>query len=247
MKTFIAGLLLLVVVAFPTLGQKQGDVIINEIGNSGTKRALYTGGDYVELLILKPGGVKLAGWYLTDITSVGGEGKDNEGAIKFSDKDSSIFLQTLPEGTYVVICLGSKDQPHGATVLPEDASLSDGNNMIVVYAYGSPKHIEPQAGRMLLTGKDNVALLSSWEKTAAVDVVRWEGASNWLGCTPTELPIAALDNGMICYFVPKGKTLSDFQNHVDPALWKTSSNVGDATPGRKNPGVDDAAVQSPSK
>ncbi|MFA7229561.1 MAG: hypothetical protein WC061_11040, partial [Melioribacteraceae bacterium] len=87
------------------LAQKEGDVIINEIGNGGTKNSMYTGGDYIELLVLKPEGVKLAGCFLTDLSSPGGTAKETEGFIKFSDKGGSLFNSFLPRGTYILICL----------------------------------------------------------------------------------------------------------------------------------------------
>ena len=40
------------------VAQSDGDVRINEIGNHGTKKAMYTGGDYIELIVLKNEGVK---------------------------------------------------------------------------------------------------------------------------------------------------------------------------------------------
>jgi len=51
-----------------SFAQSTGDVMFTEIGNGGTKKALYHGGDYVELTILKDG-TCLGGCYLTDYSS----------------------------------------------------------------------------------------------------------------------------------------------------------------------------------
>lgn len=220
------------------LARTDGGVIINEIGNAGTKKSMYTGGEYVELLITKPGGVTLAGWSLTDLSSPSGTWKENEGSVKFSESDSSVFRQPIPQGTYLVICLGSKEEPYGGSKLTEDVSLTDGNNRIVVFAYGSPKHVEPKEGRIVFTGKDNLALVSEWKKNAAIDVVTWGSPSSWTGCVPTELSIDMLDNGKITYFVPIGKNAEDFINNTERKSWIATPDADKATPGRNNPGVE---------
>lgn len=219
------------------LARTEGGVIINEIGNGGTKKDKYNGGDYVELLVTRPGGMTLAGWYLTDLASPSESPKEGEGCIRFSDADSSIFRQTMPQGTYILICLETKDDPYGESKVREDVSLTDGNNRIVVFAYGSPKHVEPKNGRIALTASDNVALLSEWRKNAAISIVTWGGTSLWTGCTSTVLPAAMGENGNILYFVPNGKTEDDFKNTKDSKLWINTDDARKATPGQKNPGV----------
>jgi hypothetical protein len=220
------------------IAQQEGDVIINEVGNGGTKKSMYTGGDYIELLVLKPEGVKLAGMCLTDLSSPSGTPKETEGAISFSTKEGSVFNQILPQGTFVLICLGTKDQSYGNSLINEDVSLTDGNNRIVVYANESPAHIDTLKGKISLTGKDNIALVSRWEKNAAVDIVRWEGASLWIGCDSTNLPLEYPENGKIVSFTPQAKNLSDFKNNSNTQLWFSSSAATDATPGSANPQTD---------
>src|ERR1035437_9634207 len=175
MKKLFVVICFLMIYGSPLFAQKEGDVIINEIGNSG-KKSLYNGGEYVELLVLKEGGIKLAGWYLTDLTSPTSTTKETEGAIKFSDGSKSVFNQTLPKGTYVLVCLGEKSDKYGTSGMTEDLKTDDGNNKIVVFAYGSPDNIDTAGGKIVLTGKDNLALLSAWDKKKAVDVLTWGGA-----------------------------------------------------------------------
>jgi hypothetical protein len=230
------------VVSSIVFAQSEGDVIINEIANNGSKKAMYTGGEYVELLVIKKEGVKLAGWSLTDLGSPSGTTKENEGSIKFSDKDGSVFQNTIPQGTYILICLGKNDEKYGSSTQKEDVSLSDGNNRVVVFAYDSPQHIERGEGTMQFTGKDNLALVSSWKKDAAVSVVTWGSPSSWTGCKAIELTQDALDNGKIAYFVPKGSSASDFTKS-DPAAWESTADARKATPAEKNKGVDDEALQ----
>lgn len=235
--TFLIAILMLSGFSY---SQTEGDVIINEIGNNGGKKKLYTGGDYVELLVVQDGGVKLAGWFLTDLSGPGGTPKETEGYIKFSDQEGSIFNEVIPQGTYVLVCLGSSDEFYGDSRIKEDVSLSDGNNRIVVFAYDSKKHIEAVEGTIVLTGRDGIALTSAWNKKSAVDVVAWGGKMNWTGCDMTELPEEYLDNGSIIYFKP---ATGNFTNNTNVADWVTTTKYKDATPGAKNKDVDDSVFK----
>jgi hypothetical protein len=240
MKSIIVILCFLVIYGNNIFAQKEGDVIINEIGNSGTKKALYNGGEYVELLVLKEEGIKLAGWYLTDLSSVSSVSKETEGAIKFSDGPKSIFNNIIPKGTYILVCLGDKDANYGSSVIPEDLKTDDGNNRIVVFAYNSPDNIDTTGGKIVLTGKDNIALLSGWDKRSCVDAVTWGGASKWEGCAITELAEESLTNGFIAYFKPAN---GNFADNTSAANWVSTSNSADATPGKSNKDVDDSSIQ----
>jgi len=224
------------------LAQSEGDVIINEIGNSGTKRDAYTGGDFVEFLVLKPEGVRLAGWYLSDLSTLTGTAKETEGRVRFSDAEGSVFQQVIPQGTYILVWLSSKDSVADIAKRQEAIALADGNNRIVVFAYNSPKHMDSQQGYINLTGKDNLVLLKSWSRDGAIDAVVWGGTSKWTGCQTTELPVEALANGAVVWFVPRAKTIPDFRDNTDPKCWKSSPNASDATPGRTNKGVDDSIL-----
>lgn len=222
--------------------QVEGDVIVNEIGNSGTRKDAYAGGDFVELLVLKPEGVKLAGWYLTDLSTPTGTAKETEGRVRFSEAEGSAFRQVIPQGTYVLVWLSSKDSVAEVAKQKEDVALNDGNNRIVVFAYNSPMHMDGQEGYINLTGKDNLALLKSWSRDGAVVAVVWGGTSKWTGSKPTELPAEALTNGAVAWFVPRVKTVPGFKESTDPSCWKSSSVATDVTPGRTNNDVDDSIL-----
>ena len=224
-------------------GGQDNEIIINEIGNGGAKRGTYTGKAYVELLVVKPEGVKLAGWYLTDLASPGAKKLDNEGALRFSDRDGSVFNQTIPSGTYIVVCLGHAGDTVGTEPMGEDVSLADGNNRVVVFADSLSKHIDIVQGAIQINGKDNLVLLSAWRKDAAVNMLVWEGSCMWTGCTPLEVPKDMVDNGAIFYFAPGGRNRESFYEVGNIVRWASSTYPGDATPGRKNPGVDDRQLR----
>lgn len=236
MKKFSSFVVFIFLFSVHLFAQKEGDVIINEIGNGGTKKAMYSGADYVELLVIKPEGVKLAGWFLTDLSSPGGTAKETEGSIKFSDKEGSLFNQVLPKGTYILICLGGPESAFGANAQKE---IVEGNR-IVVFAGESNLHIEKGEGTIGLTGKDNVALVSAWEKNSAIDIVTWQGSTTWLGCEATQLALETLENGKIAFFTP---TDGDFKNNTALQTWVSSSETKDATPGNVNKNVDDSLLK----
>jgi hypothetical protein len=242
MKTFVNVLIVVMGLFTCVSAQSQGDVIINEIGNNGTQKRAYTGGDYVELLVLKPEGVRLAGWYLTDLSSITGIAKETEGRVRFSDADGSVFRQTIPQGTYILVWLSSKDSIADVARQQEEITLHDGQRSIVVFAYDSPKHIDGQEGYINLTGKDNLTLLKSWSRDGAVSGVIWGGSSKWTGCKDTELPPEMLANGAVAWFVPRTKTLPDVRDNTDPNCWKSSILKEDATPGKTNKGADDSLI-----
>jgi len=220
--------------------QKDGDVIINEIGNHGTKKAFYTGGDYLELIVLKEDGIKLAGWYLTDLSSPSGTAKETEGSIKFSDKEGSVFNQVFPKGTYILICFGTPDEKYGRENFNEITELKKGGNEIVVFTESSGTHIEKTSGTMDFAGKDNIALLSDWNKHSAVDIVTWDGASKWDGASVTAVPMDMVENGEILYFTNVTK---DFKDNGTAAFWISTADVKDATPGSVNKNVDDSSLR----
>ncbi len=235
--------LLLLIWSLNTLAQVEGDVIINEIGNNGTKKSMCTGGDFVELLVLKPEGVKLAGWFLTDLSSPSGMAKETEGSIRFSDAPGSVFQQTIPHGTTVLIWISNKDSVAEIAKNEEVITLKNGNTTIVVFAYNSPNHFDKHDGIINITGKDNIALLKSMDRREAIDAIAWEATSKWEGCETTLLTKEMLENGKVAWFVPAGNSPDDFKNNTDVKKWKSSENGTDATPGKTNPGVDDSRLR----
>lgn len=200
-------------------GAADRGVTITEIGNNGSRHALYTGGDYVELLVTAEEGVTLAGWVLTDLSSPTGTPKENEGSVRFSDAEGSVFRTTLKRGTVVLVCLGERHELYGAAAVEEDASTEDGNDRIVVFAYGSPAHMTAGEGTVRFTGKDNIALLTGWVRDAAVSVVTWGGSSSWTGSTAAQLAQEMLENGRIAV------------RTADGAGWTGTADPQQASPG----------------
>ena len=101
-----------VMITSMSFAQSAGDVMFTEIGNGGTKKTLYHGGDYVELTILKDG-TCLGGCYLTDYSSATSAAGERQGRVLFLNTPASIFSQPFANGTIILICLDSKDRTYG--------------------------------------------------------------------------------------------------------------------------------------
>jgi hypothetical protein len=153
----------------------------------------------------------------------------------------------IPQGTYILVWLSSKDSVADVARHEEDVSLVDGNNRIVVFAGHSYKHIDRREGYINLTGKDNLALLKSWNRDAAIDALVWGGTSRWTGCQSTDLGEQALGNGTVVWFVPEGTSVADFRNNAVPQNWKGSTGASNSSPGWANEGIDDSSLQPVKK
>jgi hypothetical protein len=147
-------------------------------------------------------------------------------------------------GTYIVVCLGHAGDTVGTEPMTEDVSLADGNNRVVVFADSLSQHIEIAQGTFQINGTHNLVLLSAWKKEAAVNMLLWEGGCSWTGCPPLEVPKEMIGNGSILYFAPGGKNRESFYDVANIVRWASSTYPGDATPGRRNPGIDDRQLHT---
>ena len=228
MKKLFA-LLLILLIGAPVLAQTACDVIFTEIGNGGTKKSLYHGGDYVELTVIKDN-VTLGGWYLTDFNSPTSAAGERQGRVQFLNTESSIFSKPFAKGTIILVCLDTKENTYGPKKVVETLSFEKDKKTIIVFPYEDSKNFLADSGKIGLTGKDNIVLASSWEKNAAVDIVSWGRKIKWSGAPVVELPIEALDNGNIV-FLKKGTPLD---KKTLPESWVVISDEKDATPGEEN-------------
>lgn len=226
-KIFVFGLILLM--GAPLFAQVAGNVIFTEIGNGGNKKALYHGGDYVELTVLKDN-VTLGGWYLTDFNSPTSAAGERQGRVQFLNGESSIFSKPLAKGTIILICLDSKDNTYGGKKVVETLSVDKDKKTLIVFPYEDSKNFLADSGKIGLTGKDNVVLTSSWEKNSAVDVVSWGRKIKWTGAPLVDLPLEVLDNGNIVYL----KNETPLEKRILPENWISITDEKDATPGEVN-------------
>ena len=141
---------------------------------------------------------------------------------------------------FIKIYENVKPDNHAKEVLTFITELKEGQNKVVVFSEGSSKHIEKTDGTISLTGKDNIALVSSWDKNSAVDLVTWEGSSTWTGCDATLMPVDLLENGEIVYFKPSDEA---FSNNSATQQWISTADEKEATPGKVNKDVNDSFLK----
>jgi hypothetical protein len=223
---FIMAIMLMTGISFP---QSAGDVMFTEIGNGGTKKALYHGGDYVELTILKDS-TCLGGCYLTDYSSPTSLAGEKQGRVLLRNTQASVFSKPLAKGAIILVCLESKSMSYGGKTVEELLNNSKTPNRIVVFPYEDTVSFVADSGHIGLTGKDNIALVKGWAKNAALDVVSWGRNIKWQGCPVVELPQEILDNGNIVSL----KKNTPYDKHTLPENWVGSSDEKDATPGFEN-------------
>jgi hypothetical protein len=212
-----------------SFAQSAGDVMFTEIGNGGTKKSLYHGGDYVELTILKDG-TCLGGCYLTDYSSATSAAGERQGRVQFLNTPASVFSKQFAKGTIILICLDSKAISYGGKSVSELLTPEKDVNRVVVFPYEDTVNCLADSGHIGLTGKDNIALIKGWSKTGALDVVSWGRNIKWTGCPIVELPQEILDNGNIISL----KDGTSFEKRTLPENWVGTSDDKDATPGSQN-------------
>ncbi len=212
-----------------SFAQVAGDVMFTEIANGGTKKAMYHGGDYVELTILKDG-TCLGGCYLTDYSSATSSAGERQGRVQFLNTPKSVFAKEFAKGTIILVCLDSKDVSYGGKSVSELTAPEKDVNRIVVFPYEDTESCLADSGHIGLTGKDDIALIKGWNKNGALDVVSWGRNIKWTGCSIVELPQEILDNGNIISL----KDGTVYEKRTLPESWVGTSDDKDATPGLKN-------------
>lgn len=222
-------LIIIAIALIPVLPQSVGDVIITEIGNNGTKKGTYRGGDYIELQVVKDG-TSLNDWVLCDYSSPTSEGKERQGAIRLSGKDGSVFAKPLPAGTIILFCLDSPEMKYGTQLFERATKTEDGKTKIIVFPYEGNADCDTIAGRIGITGKDNVVLASKLAKGAAIDAVTWGRELKWDATQTSVFQPEILDNGCILYL----KNGTDPAKRTDPANWVSTKDDSESTPGSEN-------------
>ncbi len=228
MKLF-SSFIFALMVAIPAFAQNCGDVIITEVANAGSKKALYAGGEYIELQVIKDN-VSLAGWFICDLPSPNSTTKETQGSIAFTDTVGSVFTHKFAKGTIILVCLGAQNDKYGAHSFTETTKIDEKTKCVVVFPYDGSVSAVPKSGRVVMTAKDNVALVSQWDKKAAIDIVSWGRDISWQGCPVVNIPKENLENGYVIY-LKKG---TDVAQRTVAENWISTSTTSDATPGSEN-------------
>lgn len=200
------------------------DIIINEILHGNTYK------DAVELLVLKPGGIDLRGWILTDLYSPTATPTSTEGLLILPDRP---FLQNVPRYTRIVLIADA-----GGTIIPlsfED-TLAVQDSMLVLLPVtlgGSLNHYG--TSRFSLSTNDNVVLLTGPDLLAGtlMDKVSYGGdMSGWT--TGNWSNNLTLNSGYVAQFIHDA--FGRFNNDNGLIGWNTSLTENQHSLGRMNNG-----------
>ncbi len=203
-------------------GASGNEVIINEYDGDVAK-----GGEWIELLVVKSGGVDLRNWILTDEDPDHMSSPVGEGVYSFADDP---LFQNVPQGTYIVVEIGSGT---------DDTDWSDGN----LKFYTSNSMLVHQSGVFDLDdAADNITLWYDddgiWDEDNSIGV---DHISYGVFILPpawvtwnTAITGSKGTNGNEAYF----SNGSSFDND-DAGNWVASQSH---TPGAVNPGQDDSSL-----
>ncbi len=200
------------------------DVIINEILHGSAYK------DAVELLALKPGGIDLRGWILTDLYSPSATPASAEGTLTLPNNP---FLQNVPRYTRIVLIADA-----GGTTLPfsiED-TVAVNDSMIVLLPTtlgGSLMH--NGSSRFSLAVNDNIVLLTGPDLVSGtlIDKVSYGGdMSGWTSGTWSNN--LNLPSGNIAYFT--NDQLQHYNNDNGAIGWTSPVSELNHSLGRLNLG-----------
>lgn len=165
MKSIVLKFFLL---SFPSLCFAQNlpnDVIINEFIANPT-----VGKEWIELLVVKPGGVDMRNWRITDLGGPTSAPSATEGVLTFPNTN---YLANVPLWTRVVIVLKTPDS--NVNTFVQDTISSD--RTLVLFTVGIPGGVLDSTRTLDLSATDNCVLLDGQLTTGAVvDVVSWGGS-----------------------------------------------------------------------
>lgn len=216
--------------------QAEDDVVINEFSVNPT-----TGKEYVELLVVKPGGVNMQGWTLSDVGTRAGATGATEG--DFTLPPAAAYLANVPQGTFVVIVFTTPTA--NTNTLTEDTSTTDGNRRLVLLTTTAGVNV---GGTIDNATADNLQLYAGTRAVGTlIDQVLVGGNTSYItgatwgdnnGATTADNinGSSAMPGNSIARFVPTADTLAAYQDNDTGARFVVDA-ASYGTPGGTNTGV----------
>lgn len=211
------------------VAQTENDVIINEILNGSLYR------DAVELLVLKPGGVDMRGWTITDMSTPSTSPSTTEGYCVFPQNP---FLQNVPQFTRIVLVFYKSST--AASPMAQQDTIAMDDSTIVLFAFGPDSLLNsvPAGSGVNLGNNDNVILVagSNLSSDPVIDAVFYGTSSNsWPGTTWVN-NIADIASSQIAYFTNDSTGGLNNNNGAIGKGWFSAVSETQHTLGRINPG-----------
>ncbi len=214
------------VIQSPVFSQSENDVIINEILHGATYK------DAVELLVIKPGGVDMRGWILTDLFSPTATLSTSEGTLTLPQNP---FLSNVSQFTRVVLIADA-----GGATLPiavEDTIASGDSTLVLLPVTLGGLLLHNGTNRFNLASNDNVVLLTGPNLTtgSVIDIMSYGGdISGWTGAAWRNN--LSLPSGVIAYFTNDSIDGYNNNNGASGKGWNSGIAEANHTLGRINPG-----------
>lgn len=199
------------------------DVIINEfIANPAT------GKEWVELLVVKVGGVDMRNWRITDLSGPAASPSTTEGVLTFPNAN---YLSSVPQGTRILVVL--KTPATNTNTFVQDTIPDDGT--LVLFSVGLPGGVLDSSRTMDLaptsSTSDNCVLVADSLKGTVIDLVSWGGTIiGWPGGLWTNNFTVNSGNG--AYFT--NGSSCDLNNDDGLVGWFSNQPPANLTPGEVN-------------
>jgi hypothetical protein len=217
--------------------QAEDDVVVNEFVVNPT-----TGKEYIELLVVKPGGVNMQGWTISDVSTRAGATGTTEGDVTLP---AAAYLANVPQGTFVVIVLTTPATPNTNT-LTEDTSTTDGNRKLVliigtttgltvggVIDNAASDNIQVYAGTRATGTLIDQTLAGT--NTSLIAGATW-GDNSTATTTDNINGSSGIPSNSAVRFVPTADTLAAYQDNDTGARFAVDA-ASYGTPGAPNTGV----------
>ena len=172
-------------------GLRPNDVIINEywINDDGTRYASIGGGsiegDWLELLVTRPGSIDLRGWRITDNDT---KISTSEGSIILPNSDA---FSAVPRHTTILI-IATENNANEARFWRDD--LDPGDGQMVLYVGNGRLDVRTDPGFGIGTGNENIALLAPGPSGSFADDIGIDFVAE--GATVTPFSFGVLADGV---------------------------------------------------
>jgi hypothetical protein len=169
-------------------GPRPNDVIINEywINDNGTRYASIGGesieGDWLELLVTRPGTVDLRGWRITDNNT---KTSTSEGSIILPSLD---VFSAVPRSTAILIIV-TQSSVNEARFPRDDLDPSDGQ--MVLYVGNGHLDVTTDPGFNIGPGDDNLVLLAPGPSSTLADDIGVDFVAEGNAVTPLKFGVLA--------------------------------------------------------
>ncbi len=202
------------------------DVIVNEFSVNPA-----AGKEWVELLVVKPGGVDMRNWQITDLGGPTAPPTATEGTLIFPNAN---YLTSVPEGAHVVVVL--KTPAANSNTFIQDTIATDGT--LVLFSVGLAGGVLDTTRTMDLSTTDNCVLVDGLLTGTIIDLIGWGGSiASWnpAGLWADTLHVSSNEgayftNSPDCGLINDAATIGWFEHQTSSSLTPGQANTNQVPP-----------------